>query len=64
MSNIRLNRNHEGKLHLRVGGEYAIGADVTSIQQVNGELVAIVTIPLKHAIMGEVDNVVPFVRAA
>lgn len=62
MSNIRLNRDHLGKLHLRVGGEYAIGAEVGSIQTVAGDLVAVITIPLKHVVMGEVDNVVPMVR--
>ena len=64
MSNIRLNRDHQGKLHLRVGSEYAIGAEVSSIVGQGGELVAVVTIPLKHVVMGELDNVMPLVRAA
>lgn len=62
MTNIELNQNHEGKLHLRVGSEYAIGAEVTGIQNLAGELTAVVTIPLKHARLGQVGNVVPFVR--
>lgn len=64
MTNIRLNRDHNGKLHLRVGAEYAIGAEVSSIvgQGQGGELVAVVTIPMKHVVLGEIDNVVPLVR--
>lgn len=62
MTNVRLNRDHEGHLRLRVGAEYALGAEVSSIVGQGGELVAVVTIPLKHVVMGEVDNVVPFVR--
>ncbi len=62
MTNIRLNRDHSGKLHLRVGAEYAFGAEVSSVVTMNGELTAIVAIPLKHLVIGEVDNVVPLVR--
>lgn len=64
MSNIRLQRDHAGKLHLRVGSEYASGAEVTSVINHAGELTAVVFIPLKHAVMGEIDNVVPLVRVA
>lgn len=60
MSNVRLNRDGSGKLQLRVGAEYAFGAEVSSIVHQNGELVAVVTIPLRHVVMGEVDNVIPF----
>lgn len=62
MSNVRLNRDHVGNLHLRVGTEYAFGAEVSSIVNNNGEQSAIIVIPLKHVSFGEVDNVVPFVR--
>ena len=62
MTNIRMNRDHAGKLHLRVGAEYAVGAEVSSIVHQNGELVAVITIPMKHVVLGEVDNVVPLVR--
>lgn len=63
MTNIKLNRDHNGKLHLQVGGEYAIGAEFSNVvTSVNGEQTAVIAIPLKHLVFGEVDNVVPFVR--
>lgn len=64
MSNIKLERDHTGELHLKVGEQFAMGARVTSMIQVNDELTAVVFIPLKHAVMGEASNVVPFVRPA
>lgn len=64
MTNIRLNRDHAGKLHMRVGSEYAAGAEFSHIATINGEATAIVAIPLKHLVFGEVDNVVPMVRAS
>lgn len=63
MSNIELRRDYEGKLQLRVAGHPASGAEVTSIVNNGGEMSAIVFIPLKHVTMGEIDNVVPFVRS-
>ena len=63
MTNIELNKGSDNKLHLRVGSEYASGAEFSSIQSVaHGEHVAIIAIPLKHLRFGSVDNVVPFVR--
>lgn len=62
MTNIELNKGSDDKLHLRVGSEYAVGASVTSIQSVGDDLVAVVTIPLKHVRLGSVGNVIPFVR--
>ena len=61
MNNIRLNRDNSGKLHLRVGSEYASGDEFSSIVNNGGELTAIIAIPLKHVVLGEVDNVLPFV---
>jgi len=62
MTNIQLDRDHTGILHLAVAGQYAHGARVTSVQQIGDELGAVVFIPLKHVVLGEVKNVVPFVR--
>lgn len=62
MTNIELNKGSDDKLHLRVGSEYAVGASVTSIQTMGDDLVAVVTIPIKHVRFGSVGNVVPFVR--
>jgi hypothetical protein len=62
MMNIELNKDHCGKLHLAVSGQYASGAEFSSIQTVNGEHTAIIAIPIKHIQFGSVGNVVPFVR--
>lgn len=62
MSNIELKRDHEGAMHLVVGGQFASGSQVAGVQMVNGEMTAIVWVPLKHVVLGEVTNVVPFVR--
>jgi hypothetical protein len=58
--NTSLVRDHTGKLHLRVAGHYAVGAQVQGIvTDEHGDLVTIVRIPLKHVLMDEQDNVVP-----
>lgn len=62
MSNIELKRDHEAKLHLYVGGQPALGAHFTGMQVIDNATVAFFAVPLKHATMGEVANVVPFVR--
>jgi hypothetical protein len=65
MSNIELQRDHKGKLHLVVGNQFAVGAEVHSLQPDNdGNLVAIVRIPLKDVIVSEMKNVLPFARHA
>jgi hypothetical protein len=66
MSNIEIKKDHTGTLHLLVGGQPALGANVTGIvqNQQSGELQAVVVIPLKHTTLGEVSNVIPMVRAA
>src|SRR6218665_3318757 len=50
MSNIEIQRDHNGAMHLAVDGHIASGAVVAGIQSVNGELTAIVWVPLKHAV--------------
>lgn len=58
--NTSLVRDHTGKLHLRVAGHYATGAQVHGIvSDEQGELVTIIRIPLKHVTVDEQDNVVP-----
>ena len=64
MSNIKLERDHTGALHLKVGDQFATGAEIRSVVQDNNELTAIVFIPLKHVSLGEVSNVLPFARPA
>lgn len=62
MSNIKIQRDHTGSMHLVVGDQVAVGATVAGMQLVNGEMTAIVWIPLASATFGEVRNVIPFVR--
>lgn len=62
MSNIELQRDHNGGINLVVSGHHALGARVTSVQQIGEELGAVVFIPLKHATFAETRNVIPFVR--
>lgn len=62
MTNIELQRDHNGGINLVVSGHHALGSRVTGVQQIGEELGAVVFIPLKHATFGEVANVVPFVR--
>lgn len=60
MSNIEIKRDHEAKLHLYVSGQPALGAQFTGVQLLDGSPVAFFAVPLKHATIGEVANVVPF----
>lgn len=56
-------RDNTGALHLYSDGRPVDGARVNNVSQSpDGELQAIVVVPLKHARIGEVRNVVPFVR--
>jgi len=59
---IELIRDHEGKVAMHVNGAPALGAQVTGVNNINGELVAVVLVPLKHTRMGEQSNVVPIRR--
>jgi len=63
VSNIELKRDHEAKLHLFVGGAPALGAKFTGMQVIGDENVAFFAVPLKNATIGEVSNIIPFVRA-
>ncbi len=56
-------RDHKGDLHLMVDGKHVHGASLTSIQTYDGELSAIVVIPLRFATVGEVDNIIAFPSA-
>lgn len=62
MSNIEIQRGKDG-MHLVVGGQFAMGAVVAGMQIVNGEMTAIVWVPIKDVTFKEVSNVVPLVRA-
>lgn len=62
MTNTELKRDHEGKLHLYVNGAPALGVKFTGMQAVGDENVAFFAVPLKTSTIGEVANVVPFVR--
>lgn len=62
MSNIELQRDHNGHIHMTVDGRVASGARVASVQPIEGlGLTAIVWVPLTEVTMGEVKNVIPFV---
>jgi len=62
MSNIQLQRDSSGDLHLVVGNQFAVGSKVTGVNLIDGELRAIVLVPLRHATFAEVTNVLPFVK--
>ena len=57
-------RDHTGTMHLYSDGRPVDGSNVIGVtaDQRTGELQAHVVVPLKLATMGEVRNVVPFVR--
>lgn len=56
-------RAHDGKLHLYSDERPVAGAVVTGISAgSDGELQAIVLVPLRSAVIGEQRNVIPFVR--
>lgn len=63
MPNCALTRDHEGEMHLSVSGHYALGARVIQIANNHqGEMVAVVHVPLKDLVFKEQDSVVPFKR--
>ena len=56
-------RSHDGKLHLYSDGAPVYGAAVSHISQTHdGELQAVIVVPLTAVSIGEINNVVPFVR--
>lgn len=63
-TNISIERDKGGNLHMVVNGEPAYGAKVTNFQQIGEEMCAVVTVPTKHLTLGEVSKVVPFVKPA
>ena len=64
MSNMQLQRDHAGQLHLVVGNQFAVGSKVTGVNMIEGELVAIVLVPLNQVTVAEVTNVIPFAKPA
>lgn len=64
MTNIELQRSHDGTLSLFVAGQHAVGSRVTGVSEFDGKLTAVVLIPLSNLVVTERANVVPFVRPA
>lgn len=64
MITTEIKRSNDGRLHLWTHGRPVDGAVVSSIEFIGAEHYAKVMVPLSRAILGEVDNVVPFVRPA
>ena len=63
MPNVSIIRDHEGDMHLTVANHYALGAKVIQIANNHqGEMVAVVHIPLKDVVFEEQDTVIPFKR--
>lgn len=63
MNNVRLIREASGSLLLAVGDHYAVGARVSSIGDVGGELCALIIVPMKSLTIEEQSTVVPFKRS-
>lgn len=63
-TNIELQRDHTGKLHLFVAGVPALFAEVTGITNISDKLTAVIVVPLDNLTMGEISTVVPLKRAA
>lgn len=59
-SNVRLIRDHLGSLNVAVGEHYAQGATVSSITTIDGELSAVIIVPMKSLTVEEQSTVVPF----
>lgn len=63
MPNVSIVRNHEGDMNLAVAGHYALGSRVIAVTNNHqGEMVAVVHIPLKDVVFEEQSTVVPFKR--
>lgn len=61
MPNCALVRDNNGDMHLTVAKHYALGARVVSVASNHeGNMVAVVHIPLKDVVFEEQDTVVPF----
>lgn len=59
-ANVRLIRDHLGSLSVAVGEQFALGATVSSITTINGELSAVIVVPMKGLMVEEQSTVVPF----
>ena len=59
---IELKRNHTGDVTLFVNGQPASAAQFGGIQSTQDGMAAVFIVPLQHAVFGEIDNVVPFIR--
>lgn len=63
MPNCSLVRDNHGDMHLTVASNYALGARVVSIATNHeGNMVAVVHIPLKDVVFEEQSTVIPFKR--
>jgi hypothetical protein len=60
MSNLKLKRGHDAKVHLFVNDSPALGAEFNGINLFNGKLCAVFLVPIDQVQFGEVDNVIPF----
>ena len=63
-TNVEFRRDHKGALQMYVSGVPALGAKVTGVNMIEGELQAVLLMPLSAATIGEMNNVVPFPVAA
>lgn len=61
-TNIRLIRDHLGSLSIAVGEHFALGARVSSITAIDGELSAVIVVPMKSLTLEERSTVVPLKR--
>lgn len=63
MPNCALVRDNQGDMHLTVASHYALGARVIQVANNHqGEMVAVVHIPLKDCTFEEQSTVIPFKR--
>ena len=61
MSNMKLKRGHDAKVHLFVNDAPALGAEFNGINMFNGKQCAVFLVPIDQVQFGEIDNVIPFV---
>lgn len=59
-TNVRLIRDNLGTLSVAVGEQFALGARVSSITAIDGELSAVIVVPMKNLTIEEESTVVPF----
>lgn len=61
-TNVRLIRDRLGTLNVAVGEHFAIDARVSSITGIDGEMSAVIIVPMKSLTIEEQSTVVPFKR--